>query len=276
MALDDLVQHLRIEAEELTRGFEKASLQGKGTSQEVADLRENCFRQFLRRYYPFPHRLTKSKVRDSFGELSCSVDCLIINPCHPYTVDAEEKFSLVFADGVDCAIEIKPDLSRQKNLEEALEQVRSVKILRRYRSPVLRSSSAPPHLVEFARTVPCFIFATECRSDPMATARAIREYYDVHKVPLLEQLDHVIINETGVISNYKYPEITTVFEDDALTKAQTGLFYEAWRDRTLVGFLAKLNRAYPATPPVFHPFLGYYLTDLGPYEYHSVDGSSTK
>ncbi len=37
-----------------------------------------------------------------------------------------------------------------------------------------------------------------------------------------------------------------------------------------VGFLIKLNRAYAAEPIIFHPFLGYYLVNLGPYAYREI------
>jgi hypothetical protein len=71
--MDDLYSLLREEALQLSSEFRKASIQGRGTSQEVADFRENAVQAFLGRYFPFPHRIAKGKVRDSFGNVSASI-----------------------------------------------------------------------------------------------------------------------------------------------------------------------------------------------------------
>jgi hypothetical protein len=60
--MNDLYALLREDASQLTSEFRKASIQGRGTSQEVAEFRENAVQAFLARYFPFPHRIAKGKV----------------------------------------------------------------------------------------------------------------------------------------------------------------------------------------------------------------------
>lgn len=59
--MDDLYQLLREDALQLSSEFRKASIQGHGTSQEIAEFRENAVQTFLARYFPFPHRIAKGK-----------------------------------------------------------------------------------------------------------------------------------------------------------------------------------------------------------------------
>ena len=99
--MDDIYALLREDAVQLESKFRKASIEGRGTSQEVADFREHALQEFIERFFPFPHRVTKGKIRDSFGGLSCSVDCVICAPNHPYTIDSQKKFTLLFAEGVE-------------------------------------------------------------------------------------------------------------------------------------------------------------------------------
>ena len=112
----DLLALLEQEANEICSGFELARLEGKGTPQEVADRNEFVIQSFFKKYYPIPYWVTKGNIVDSYNNRSCSVDCVILNPSHPHTFVREvNKPSIIFADGVDFAIEIKPDL-RNKNL----------------------------------------------------------------------------------------------------------------------------------------------------------------
>jgi len=135
-----LLQLLEYEGPELATAFEKASIQGRGTPQEVAEHREGAFRNFISRYFPFPHRVSKGNVIDSLPNESASIDCIIINPSHPYTVDTYEKFTVILADGVDVAIEVKPDISVVEELHRGLKQVESVKRLWRKKTPLLAPS----------------------------------------------------------------------------------------------------------------------------------------
>jgi hypothetical protein len=168
-----ILELFKIDGFEMMTAFQKASIQGKGTPQEVADFRENYFNKFISNYFPFPHRITKGIINDSFGNQSDSIDTILIGPNHPYTIDNAGKFSLVLAEGVDAAIEVKPDISAKTELIRGLKQIESVKKLRRAKSPTLLVSNHPKHIREYAKTIPSFIFSIKANSDPINTAKNV-------------------------------------------------------------------------------------------------------
>ncbi len=74
----------------------------------MSDWREETVKSFLEKYFPFPHRIVKGNIIDTFGRRSDSIDCIVLSPAHPYTIDnISKKASVIFADGVDYAIEVK-------------------------------------------------------------------------------------------------------------------------------------------------------------------------
>lgn len=127
-----LIELLRIESNEINTAFQKASLEGQGTPQEIADRREPIVQAVFEKYFPFPFRVVKGNIIDINENTSNSIDCIILNPSHPYTIDKMNgRPSIVFADATDFAIEIKPDLSQISEVERSLEQMVSVKKLTR-------------------------------------------------------------------------------------------------------------------------------------------------
>ncbi|SHN93085.1 hypothetical protein BHECKSOX_2110 [Bathymodiolus heckerae thiotrophic gill symbiont] len=63
-----------------------------------------------------------------------------MNPDHPYAVSDDEKFSAILADGVDFAIEVKPDLTKVDEINRALNQLKTVKSLTRVNDGLLLKS----------------------------------------------------------------------------------------------------------------------------------------
>ena len=63
---------------------------------------EEVVKRFLEKYFPFPFRIVKGNIIDSHGNRSNSIDCIVLGPSHPYTVDpVNGKASVILADGVD-------------------------------------------------------------------------------------------------------------------------------------------------------------------------------
>lgn len=252
-----LLELLAYEGVELSREFGKASISGRGTSQEIADFRENALRNFIRRYFPFPYRVTKGNIVDSFGNESDSIDCVLLNPAHPHTIDSFDKFTVILADAVDVAIELKPNLQDKTELERGLGQVMSVKQLRRSKTPLLLSKKYPAHIIEHSLRVPCFIFADRCKSDPLVTIGEISDFYQRKQVLPEDQIDFVIVNNQGIISNYKHPE-------RAMGVSFSGLYWEEWAEQTTAAALLKLNWVFHAAPTMSEPVLPRYLKDIVP------------
>lgn len=231
--MQELFQFLRHESSNLRTAFAQASISGEGTPQEVADFREGAFHRFIERFFPFPHRVTKGVIRDTSGTTSASVDCVVCNPNHPYTVDTKNKFQLLFAEGVDVAIEVKPDLAKTSELVTALTQGLTVKALRRHTTPTL---SRVPWIEERSRRVPFVVFGMRCKADPLDTGREIAQYYRDHETAPLDQADFVVVNDVGIFSNWLDPAHFR-WQGVGPQTDKTGWFFEGWGPDSLAGML---------------------------------------
>jgi hypothetical protein len=253
--VNEFLEILKLEGQELVNEFKKASLQGKGTPQEVSDRREGSFVTLIQRYYPFPFRITKGIVMDSYGKRSDSIDCIICNPNHPYTIDTSGKHSFLFADGIDAAIELKPDLKNKVELFRGLKQIQSLKQLRRVETPLLGSYGEKR--IELSRTIPSFIFSNEAKSNVDDTVNEIYSYYVDNNVPLEEQFDFIVINGLGIICNFKIPELNRRENVSGLPKY--GYWFEEWNELTIAAFLLYLDISDPAIPKITTGILERYL-----------------
>jgi len=253
--MKDLYALIQEDAFAMESSFRKSSLEGKGSPQEIADFREHSVQEFVKRFFPFPHRITKGKIRDSFGAISDSIDCVVCNPNHPYTIDAQKKFTLLFAEGIDAAIEVKPDISSKDELIRGLEQGLTVKNLRRANPPTLLKI---PWMVEQSSRVPFVIFAMKCKSDPMDTGKEIVEFYKSKGTPPAQQADFVFVNNVGIFANYldaaeyRFKTIDQPFD-------KKGWFFEDWREKALAGFLWHLLLVSHASIKMSEDILPRYL-----------------
>jgi hypothetical protein len=253
--VNDLYELLREEALQLTSEFRKASIQGHGTSQEVAEFRENAVQAFIARYFPFPHRIAKGKVRDSFGNIAASIDCVICAPNHPYTVSAREKFSLLLAEGVDSVVEVKPNIADKSELYRALEQGLTVKRLRRATTSLLHDHHP---LSDWAKRVPFGVFAMQCKAVPLETGFEILEFYAARDVAPIDQADFIVVNDACVFSNFL--DVSLNPWRMAGFPNQVGWFYEGWGRDSLVGFLLRLHGVAHAGMKLQDDVLPRYLT----------------
>lgn len=257
--MDDLYELLREDAGELESKFRKASIEGKGTSQEVADFREHAVQDFVARFFPYPHRITKGKIRDSFGAIGDSVDCIVCNPNHPYTVDTHGKFRLLFAEGVDVAIEVKPDISVSAELIRGLEQGLSVKALKRKNPPTLMRGGWE---YERAFRVPYVVFAMRCKANPIDTLNEIAAFYVRTGTPPLQQADFIAVNGVGLFVNFLDASMYCWGNKDSIPN-HTGWFFEQWAQDTLAGFVWRLQMLAHASIKMQADLLPYYLQPKG-------------
>ena len=156
-----LIEILKKEGREIDEEFRLASLQGDGTSQEIADFRENAVQDFLQRYYPRSHIVSKGKITDMDGNQSNSIDCLLLNPEHPNLIDSKGKFRLIFSDGCDCAIEVKPNFARTDEIHRGLQQSISVKNIERSKSSILLERKYPQYILDYSKKIPFYIFSVK-------------------------------------------------------------------------------------------------------------------
>jgi len=263
--MEELFALIRADAQELRIQFERASIQGRGTSQDIATFRESAFQSTLSNYFPFPYRVAKGGIVDSYGRRSASVDCILVNPLHPYTIDRRENFKLIFAEGVNAAIEVKPDISQKDELYRGLEQGLTVKALRRSETALTAPEKEGSEAVEHSLHVPYFIFAMKAKADPLDTIEEVLDFYAEREVDPLDQADAVVVDGTGILHNFPVPAFN-YFRQDELP--EPGWFLEFGEDDTLADFLTRLTMVMPPVPhtadPVLLPYLFGRTTKVAP------------
>ena len=264
--MNDLYSLLREDALQLSSEFRKASIQGRGTSQEIAEFRENAVQAFLARYFPFPHRIAKGKVRDSFGNIAASIDCIICAPNHPYTVSARNKFNLLLAEGVDSVVEVKPNIADKAELHRALEQGLTVKKLRRTTTSLFHEHHP---MSEWAKRVPFGVFSMQCKASPIETGFEILEFYSERRIEPIDQADFIVVNNVCVFSNFVDKSLN--YWNMSEFPNQTGWFYEGWAEDSLVGFLLRLHRVAHAGIKLQEDVLPRYLTPPAEARFRVVD-----
>ena len=200
--MNELKEILRLDREELVQAFRKASVAGRGTPEHVADDRETALREVLGRYFPYPYHVVKGNISDSNGNRSASVDAIVVNPVHPHTMLRGRSPFFLAAEGVDYAIELKPDLGNHAEIERALGQMRTVKKLRRATDGLLtgrKSLSAP--LRDLALRIPCVLFAERTYSNTQHLIERVVSYYKTNGVPTNQQVDMICIADGRLVIN---------------------------------------------------------------------------
>ena len=249
----DLVDLLRFESAEINNGFRKASIEGRTTPQEISDRREEVFSAFLRKYFPFPYRIVKGNVIDSEGRRSDSIDCLVLSPSHPYTIDStNRRASVIFADGVDYAIEIKPDLSSESEIHRALKQIRSIKKLVRKRNGIANANKLSENEKKTVYRIPGIIFSDKTYLDPRKLIEHIVDYYERESVPPIEQFDLIVVNNEMVLLNCRPGAYVSNGENRCLIFKQYG-------EDTLLAFLLQINRMPRSEMEIGPNVLSFYL-----------------
>ncbi|MCT4636426.1 MAG: hypothetical protein N4A72_01860 [Bacteroidales bacterium] len=203
--MNNLQKILRIQRNELISDFDKASLEGQGTPQEVSDRRENYLHNFFRNYFPYPYQIAKGNISDSFGNRSNSIDILIINPSHPHTLAANNMYSFIVAEGVDYAIELKPSFNNKDEIERALTQIQSVKLLKRATDGLLLRNSLTEEQKLLALEVPGIIFSDKTYSNKRNLIEKIVDFYSRESIPLNLQFDLLCcLDGTFVVNSSKH------------------------------------------------------------------------
>ena len=254
--MEDLFALVRADAQELRLQFERASIQGRGTPQDIATFRETALQGTLSNYFPFPFRVAKGGIVDSHGLKSTSVDCILVNPLHPYTIDRRENFKLIFAEGVNAAIEVKPDISQKDELYRGLEQGLTVKALRRDETALVAPEEEGEEAVEYSLRVPYFIFAMKAKADFLDTIDEILDFYSERDIDPLDQADAIVVDGVGILHNFPVPAFNYFIEDGL---ADPDWFIEFGEDDTLAAFLRRLTLVVPPVPHMADPVLIPYL-----------------
>ena len=257
---EDFIKLLEIEYKELKLAISKSSIEGRETPQEVADRKENLFHDFFRKYFPFPYLVTKGNIIDSFNKRSASIDCIILDPSHPHTIDTKnKKSSVIFADGVDYAIEIKGDLkdnndvNNKSELKRALDQIKSVKELTRVRNGLIFKKDQN----EYSYKIPTIIIAERTYKNIEDLIDRIIKYYKDNNIKRIHQFDIIVVSSYIIVNSCK---------GLISLNGMRGLFYCETGDKTLIELLLLMSNM-PLVQPtmndnIYNLYLKNFRTEL--------------
>lgn len=103
----------------------------KGDRTNTGDAKEFSVNDFIQSYLTNDYRVKKGKIYSLDGE-SANIDCVVLAPNHPNLITPIRE--VILAEGVYCAIEVKPDissLSKTSEFTRSLKQIKSIKDLKR-------------------------------------------------------------------------------------------------------------------------------------------------
>jgi hypothetical protein len=235
---------------------------GRGTSQEVADHRENAFRALIARFFPAPYQIAKGQVLGVDGARSSSIDCVVLNPAHPHLVDAQGKFTLILADGVDFVVDIKGRLDGAE-LSRLLAQCRSVKqVVRSQTSLVFPQRSSG--LGEASLRIAFYAYCQESVLTPETLAGHIRQWVRENEVSPLERPDAIAVHDQGIYTDLSSPasvayrRVTGTADDATLAAVGNSQFWLETGDLTLGAMLVMMSDTVPAVASLQAPILQRY------------------
>ncbi|MFH2117299.1 MAG: DUF6602 domain-containing protein [Bacillota bacterium] len=242
---------LRIETEEIQNAFSKASIEGRGTPQEVADRREGFVRSILVKYFPFPNRIAKGNIIDSYGSESPSFDIVMLNSIHPNTISKEsERHSVILADGVDFVIDVKGVLMKDE-LTRSLDQIKKLKQIKRVYDFRMYSKPSEGRLTTL-KTIPVILYAASTYKEISDLVEKIVEYYITNNIQRNDQFDCIIINGKYAIFN----QYDFCYSSGKDIERHIGVF----RYENSMEFLLKYISDIPkATPDLIEPIISRYL-----------------
>ena len=98
---------------------------------ERGERRENALAEVLGKFLPDRYKIASGEVVAASGEASRQIDILIYDRFHsPLLIDAKDT-KVVPAESVYAVIELKPNMASVNELQDALDNIRSVKRLPR-------------------------------------------------------------------------------------------------------------------------------------------------
>ena len=245
------------EARRINLEFEEASISGSKTPSDVSDRREPHVANFIKKYFPFPYRVAKGRIVDTHGNESNSIDCVLLNPMHPYTINpGSEEYAMLLADGVDAVVEVKPNLVGCE-VERSLKQISSIKQLRRINSAYFFENTVNSEHLNYSKQITTFIFSTSTYVDIYLLIERIVNYYADNKIPKCDQFDYIVINQRCIVYNARFNSVVNKSNQTAFKKE--GIKIVPHGEKCLVHFLYRLNTIFPSVPNMVDPIINGYL-----------------
>ena len=163
------------------------------------------------------------------------------------------------AEGVDYAIELKPELNSKVEVERALKQIQSVKKLRRRTDGLLHGRRDLSDIQrELALQVPSVIFSEKTYSNKRNLIEKIVSYYKENQIPENEQFDIICcLNGTLIINSGS--SLYFNLKHNGTQDPHNGILILEAREDVLYYFFRLLFAVPQSTPSMKENMLNHYI-----------------
>ncbi|MBP6755479.1 MAG: hypothetical protein KA210_04965 [Bacteroidia bacterium] len=161
----------------------------------TGDAKEYTVQDFISSYLTNEYRIQKGCIYSKTSH-SNNIDCVILAPNHP--ILTTPKRSVILAEGVYAAVEIKPDIYDKKEFSRGLEQVKSIKALeRKTYLPDLKNLLKTQPTPDFAKKIPCILFSAKSLK-PKDTVDFIKEKIKNGEFTIYDLPDMIVTLDNGL------------------------------------------------------------------------------
>ena len=210
----------------------------KNDRQNTGDSKEYTVQEFIECYLTNDFRIKKGSIysKDSHSN---NIDCVILAPNHP--ILTTPKRSIILAEGVFAAVEVKPDIANKIEFNRGLEQVKSIKALNRKTFiPDLSRLTKTAPTPDFKKKIPSIIFSAKS-SSPDETYKFLYAKLESKELTIYDLPDIIVTLDNGLFV-YSPMISTTLFGNYFLknspgTIENTLLHFETNKSETLALFI---------------------------------------
>lgn len=131
----------------------------KGDRTNTGDSKELSVNDFIQSYLTTDYRVKKGKIYSLDSE-SANIDCVVLAPNHPNLITPKRE--VILAEGVFCAVEVKPDiasLSKTSEFVRSIKQIKSIKNLNREVTKLNLKSLGKQSKPAYFDKIPAVIFS---------------------------------------------------------------------------------------------------------------------
>ena len=210
--------------------------------ENTGNAKEYTVDEFISSYLTHEYRIKKGCIYNKTTH-SNPIDCVILAPNHPILITP--KRSIILAEGVYAAIEVKPDIYNKVEFARGLEQIKSIKSLeRKTYVPDLTNILGTHPIPDFAKKIPCILFSAKSLK-PQDTVDFIKAKLKSNELTIYDLPDMILTLDNGLFvfsPDIKRTPFGNYFLSNKTEFSETTMlhFCETTKAQTLTLFLLHL------------------------------------
>ncbi|MDF0716964.1 hypothetical protein PY092_12450 [Muricauda sp. 334s03] len=196
----------------------------KGDRTNTGDAKEYTVNDFVQSYLTNDYKVKKGKIYSLESE-SANIDCVVLAPNHPSLMTPIRE--IILAEGVFCAIEVKPDISslaKKSEFSRGLNQIKTVKNLKRKISKIETKIGKTNPKPDYFNKIPAAIFSQKSADFPKIIEH-LRKKVENKELKIDELPDLIFSIDKGVLFYCPFFKHTHYYNN--LDEVQKLMFDEA-------------------------------------------------